>query len=213
MADIRKRWLFIAIASGIGVIGLYIFAVLTLWGQQLDNSWALAWQEQESTATSITGVLHIINPLTLVGMLVVIVLVGASRGELRLGIIATVGMAGAVLTAELMKTLLPRPDLAPETNALIGSVESLPSGHVTIVMAFTLALYAVSAPCCRRTVLIVGIIVTTIIGTSVILAGWHRPSDVLAGVLLAIGWCALAHLVAVSSNRTSIDSDENVGKG
>lgn len=201
--EAQRRWLFAAVASGIGVVALYVVAVLTPWGQKIDNSWALAWQEQESTARSITDVLHIINPLTLVGMLVVIVLVGASRGELRRGSIAAVGMAGAVLTAELMKRLLPRPDLAPDTNELIGSVESLPSGHVTIVMAFTLALYAVSAPCCRRTVLIVGIIVTTIVGMSVILAGWHRPSDVIAGVLLAIGWFAVAQLVVVRSVHTN----------
>lgn len=136
-------------------------------------------------------------------MLVLIVLVGASRGELRRGIIAAVGMAGAVLTAELMMRFLPQRHRVPETNAIIDSVQSFPSGLVTIVMAFTLALYAVSAPCCRRTVLSVGIIVTTIIGMSVILAGWHRPSDVFAGILLAIGWFAVARLVVVRSVRTS----------
>jgi membrane-associated phospholipid phosphatase len=136
-------------------------------------------------------------------MLIVIVLVGAGRGELRRGIVAAVGMAAAVVSAELLKWFLPRPDLAPETNALIGSVESLPSGHVTIVMAFTLALFAVSAPCCRRTVIIAGSIVTAIIGVSVILAGWHRPSDVFAGILLAISWYALGQ-AWMATRRTAV---------
>jgi membrane-associated phospholipid phosphatase len=68
---------------------------------------------------------------------------------------------------------------------------TLPSGHVTAVAGLVGAATLVVGRWLRPLVLLAGSLAVLVQGTATMLAGWHRPSDVVAGVLVAAGWTAL----------------------
>lgn len=108
---------------------------------------------------------------------------------------AVVGAAVVVLsnlTVQLLKrVLLEKPDLGIQEAA----VNSFPSGH-TAAAAAAVAVVLLAAPASSRPVVgLLGAAATTATGVATLLNGWHRPSDVVASLLVVAGWAALGGLV------------------
>jgi hypothetical protein len=95
---------------------------------------------------------------------------------------------GAVLTTEVLKPFV------FERPALLDSARdfhnSYPSGHTTIAYAVGIAATIVAPRRARRVVAAAAFLCGTGIGLSTVLAGWHRPSDVVGGLLVATAWAA-----------------------
>jgi membrane-associated phospholipid phosphatase len=112
-------------------------------------------------------------------------IVSVLRGRIALAVGAVVVIAGSNITTQLLKhTLLDRPDLG------LGTLNSLPSGHTTVVASAVGASLLVAPRGWRPLVALAGGLATTMTGASTIVAGWHRPSDVVAALAVSLVWTA-----------------------
>lgn len=117
-----------------------------------------------------------------------IVALATLRRRRDLAVAAAVAMLGANVTTQVLKALLPRPDLLPEAV----QEASLPSGHATVAISLALALVLVVPPAARPLAGVVGGAYAVGVGVATIAIDWHRPSDVAAAYLVAAVWTALA---------------------
>ncbi|MFC4000473.1 phosphatase PAP2 family protein [Prauserella oleivorans] len=128
------------------------------------------------------------DPLVLAGLLVVVALVGAVSGRLGPGLLGIAIVGGSVVGARLLKLILIRPDLGIEAST---THNSFPSGHVAAAAGLVLAaLYAMPTRA-RWWCAIPGAVAVSTVGAATVAVGWHRPSDVLGGVLTATALCLL----------------------
>lgn len=98
--------------------------------------------------------------------------------------------------AELLKPLLPRPYLI---NLMSNRSNSAPSGHVILAAAASVILLCAVPRAFRALAAVVGWIYTVLVGMSVIAGQWHRPTDVVMGLLI-VGGLAMLMLAATFSN-------------
>lgn len=155
------------------VVGSYVLGVLDPTGRALDDA-AL----ETATGVGLRG--EGLRVLELAGVptvaLAVLVLGGVAlargRGDRAAGVVALV--LGAQLVTQLLKAGLVRPDSA-EGN-------SLPSGHVTLVASLGVALVLVVPRALRPLAALAALAVTGVAGVATMVAGWHRPSDVVAAL-------------------------------
>ena len=123
---------------------------------------------------------------------VALVALAAARGRLRqaIAIAALVGVTS--VSSQVLKALLAYPrDDALDFGGHIYQA-AFPSGHSTAAM--TLAACAVlAAPRGARPIAAgLGALLALAVGYSVVTLGWHYPSDVVGGYLLATFWAHLA---------------------
>lgn len=110
-----------------------------------------------------------------------------------------VAVAGATLSTELLKTVLPHARAADHVWTWAGG-GSFPSGHTTIAASMSLAALTVSSTRWRRRLVGPLLAWTVLTGTATIAAGWHRPSDVLGALLMAALW----HRLVEETGRPSV---------
>ncbi|SME91455.1 PAP2 superfamily protein [Cellulosimicrobium cellulans J34] len=108
-------------------------------------------------------------------------------------------VVGANVTTQLVKhSLLGREEL-------IGGwhwENSLPSGHTTVAGSVAAALLLVVPRGARALVAVLGGAYTAATGVSTLVGQWHRPSDVVAAVLVVLAWAAL---VCAFTPRSALD--------
>jgi membrane-associated phospholipid phosphatase len=156
-------------------------------------------------------VAQLCNPHPYVVLAAVPVLVALARGRPRVAVTLGAIMLAANETTQLLKPLLaaPRDTVAwdPIANA------SWPSGHATAAMS--LALCAVIAVPARRRPVVAAVMSGFAIAVcySFLELGWHYPSDVLGGFLVAATWTLLgaAGLSVYEARRPSAARNEGVG--
>jgi membrane-associated phospholipid phosphatase len=167
------------------LVGLTWLALRTATGQWVDES---LMGTIEGASPSVMRVLGYVSmgsaALALAGCITVALL---HRGFV-LATAAAVLVIGASLSTQLIKAVLERPDVGIDT--LLHN--SLPSGHTTVVAAVGLAALLAAPGRLRGPLAALVAAATTLTGVSTILAGWHRPADVLTAVLVALVWGAIA---------------------
>lgn len=89
----------------------------------------------------------------------------------------------ATLLAQVLKSRLVRPHSLP---VLDDAGNSFPSGHVSLAAASMLALAIVAPPLLRPVILLVGWLWIGAVSAATVVAGWHRPSDTLGAIALAV---------------------------
>ncbi|EFQ84568.1 PAP2 family protein [Aeromicrobium marinum DSM 15272] len=169
---------------------LVVLAVGTEVGQEIDDSAMRTVGAGRDAQLSVLSVLGYVSigavALIVVGCLVV----AALRGSLRLAVAAVVVIAGANVTTQLLKrVLIDRPDFE------LGVLNSLPSGHTTLVAASVAALALVTPRALQPVMAAGGAFAVTMVGASTVVAGWHRPSDVVAACAVTLAWTGAATLV------------------
>ena len=110
------------------------------------------------------------------------------RGGLRLAGTILVVLLGATISAEALKHLTADPRgiyLVP--YARVG-VAAWPSGHTTATTALALCALWIAPPRWRPLAATAGAAYVLAVGSSVVLLGWHFPSDVLGGFCVAAAW-------------------------
>lgn len=137
---------------------------------------------------------------TLLGTISVGSLVLAGVGVATLGLLrrrpaqslaALAIVVGANATTQLLKPLLARLDpLGGDVERL--SQGSFPSGHATVAMSLALAIVVVTPAQARPAVALGAGLYSAAVGVGMLLLGWHFPSDVAAGFLIATAWAAAA---------------------
>lgn len=187
----------IALCCALGVVGLYLFYVRSERGQQLDaaafRGAEIAWPWGSEIAFQ---VLDVISIVTIAAAIIVILFIAIARRRWAIAVAATVVVAGANATTQLLKSyVFTRPVFAD--GAWFSN--SLPSGHTTVAASISFAMLIVVPVAARSSVTVLGVIATCATGISTMIQQWHRPSDVVAAVLVSAGWAAL--VVAVGGSR------------
>jgi membrane-associated phospholipid phosphatase len=137
-----------------------------------------------------TFVANLCNPVPYVLFAWIPMLVAVLRGRPRVALAIGVILLGANVTTHVLKPLLaaPRPF---DAHDAIGSA-SWPSGHATAAMSLVLCCVLAAPTRARPVVAAVGAIFAVAVCYSFLALGWHYPSDVLGGFLVATTWTLLA---------------------
>jgi membrane-associated phospholipid phosphatase len=132
---------------------------------------------------------HLCNPNPYVYLAAVPVLIALARRRPRVAVMLVLILLGANATTQLLKPLLAHarfsslPDL-PTTVA----PASWPSGHATAAMSFTLCMVVAVSARWRPFVAALGAAFAIAVCYAFLTLGWHFPTDVLGGFLVAATW-------------------------
>jgi membrane-associated phospholipid phosphatase len=130
-------------------------------------------------------------------VLVLALLAGALlAGRVRAGLVVGVGILAANLTTQFLKVALAVQRPYPADHYMPAA--SWPSGHTTAIVSLLLGLVIVLPPRLRPPVAALGGGIALLALGSIVLLGFHYPSDVLGGVLVASAWGAVALAVSGS---------------
>jgi hypothetical protein len=195
-------FLAVAIGSTLLFVLAYLIFVGTTPGQRIENL-ALLGAELRSDADRaaaldrLSSVTVAIFALALVGVLAT----GFVRRREVLAVTAAGSMVIAVLLAEVLKDVLPRPALVDGPAWLLRN--SFPSGSAAVAASIAIGALLVVPDRLRWAVLIAGVIFAALIGESVQTTGWHRLSDTIGGVLLVIAVSASGLVLLARAGRVS----------
>ncbi len=200
------RFALAAVGAGMLLFVDYAVFVLTEAGQRLENLGleGAALRDQVDRE----GSLWSLSQLSMLSFGIAILIVfGAALVRRRpgLGLLAAVVMIVSVGLAEVLKELLPRPELVTGPAWLLRN--SFPSGTATVAAAVAVGALLVAPGRLRWLVIPAGAVYVAIIGQATQIVGWHRLSGAVGGVLLvltvasiALVVLALAGLVVASEN-------------
>ncbi|MEV4483283.1 phosphatase PAP2 family protein [Micromonospora coxensis] len=195
-------WLVVlALAQTAAFAVVWRLAVHTGTGQWLDTV-ALTGNRigQDRIDELVNRILNAMSVVSLLATTAVIGFIALIRGRKALALAATLLIAGANVTTQVLKHVIDRPALGidPERDA-VGN--SLPSGHATIAASVALALILVLPPKVRALGAFLGVAYAAVAGVATLSAGWHRPSDAVAAFLVVGVWAALAGLLLLVFQR------------
>ncbi|MGR6320825.1 phosphatase PAP2 family protein [Micromonospora soli] len=195
-------WLVVmALAQAVAFLLVWRFGVHTRLGQWLDT---VALTGNRIGQSRIDGpVDRILNAMSVVSLLVVTAMIGfiaLIRGRKALALTATLLIAGANASTQLLKHYLVRPDFGVDPQrAAVGN--SLPSGHTAVAASVAVALILVLPAKLRVLGAFLGAGYAAAAGVATLSAGWHRPSDAVAAYLVVGGWAAVGGLVLLFFQR------------
>jgi membrane-associated phospholipid phosphatase len=145
------------------------------------------------------------DPLPYVYLGLVPIVAAALRRRPGAALAACGILIGANLTTELLKPLLAEPRAA----SLLGGVSpvspaSWPSGHATAAMALALAAVVAAPTRIRPVVAALGAGFAMLVSYSFLALGWHYPSDVFGGFLVAAAWGLVGLAAMRASDRRAV---------
>jgi membrane-associated phospholipid phosphatase len=189
-----------SLVAGVAFVGVYVVAVRTRAGQYVDErlmDWAAStagegavWAESLlETVGSAPSLL-----LATAAVVTVALLLHGPRRAVAVAVVA----AGTVIGSQVLKATLDRPLLTDEL-----AHNSFPSGHVAAVAGVLAALVLAAPRVLRPLLVLAGSVVVALVGLATTALEWHRPSDVLGSVLLAVTLAGLA--AALSRRRPPVD--------
>lgn len=173
------------------LIAAYIGFVTTVTGQTLDERALVAGREllrNNLTQSSALGFLQYLPEISAGVALLSLIAASIVRRSFTAPVIAGVGALGAVLTTQILKAVLPRPDL----NISEASMNSFPSGHITVATAAMIAVVLVSSPRWRPVTATLGGVFAATAASATYILSWHRPADAMGAVLVAAAWGLVA---------------------
>jgi membrane-associated phospholipid phosphatase len=186
----RQGVKFPAAAALACVLGLALLMVGAYWVGPLPQADVTALNGLEAlqgpvATPALYGIVHTADPVPIALMLAAILGVGVSLGRRRQAVMALIAVAGANLAAEVLKLGLAHPRLHPIDGVNHVWSTAFPSGHATGAMSIALAAVIVSPPRVRARVAALAGLYALAVGTALPIIGWHFPSDVLGGFLVA----------------------------
>lgn len=184
----------VAAASAAGLVATYVGAVRTAAGQALDTAVMVRLGELVGGSSAPRDVLDLVSPASVLLGTLVVALLGLVAGGVRAAVAGGTSVVGTVLGAQVLKEVLVRPELVP-VSAAYGS-NSLPSGHTAAVAGLAAGLVVALGLHARPWAWLVAGSVGWLAGLATVALQWHRPSDVVASLLLATGVAASAWIAA-----------------
>jgi membrane-associated phospholipid phosphatase len=138
------------------------------------------------------AIAHLADPLPLGLLAAALVLVALARGRPRLALAVPAVLLGANVTTQILKPALAQPRVCDCLGDQLVAAASWPSGHATASMSLTLCAVLVAPPRLRPTAAVVGCAFALGVSYGLLTLGWHYPSDVLGGYLVAALYTFLA---------------------
>lgn len=150
---------------------------------------------------------------TIAIILLACLLIALVRRQPVTGFTVIVAFALAILSAEALAAVIPRPDLAADLTTLVDNdgANTFPSGHAAIATGLCLAVITVSAPRWRPAATGFGLAFSPVVACSTVIAGWHRPSDAVGGIALTTAWMSLA--VALLAGQRAVAVQRRSSRG
>lgn len=191
----RQAALTVTLAAALGT-WLVWWAMVTTWpGQRVEERvFVTADRFQDVVNHLVEPVLLLGSPPWLVTGFLVVCGIGLLRRRRVAAGLAAVVILGSNLTTQVIKDgVFHRTGLVGEWNR---DINTLPSGHVTVVAAAWAALLLVTPRSWRPVTALAGAAATCAMSLATLGDRWHRPSDVVAAVLVVVAWTALACALA-----------------
>ena len=173
----RLAWL--AFASAGVLVLTHLLRIFTEWGQRWEDD---AFLEAQALSADVQdacdALLSTLRIPTIAALVVAFLVIAAYRRQALTGLAIAFAFAGAVVSAEVLAILIPRPDLAADLTALIDNdgANTFPSGHATIATALGLAFITVVAPRWRPWVAVIALAFSIAVACSTVIAGWAGPA-------------------------------------
>ena len=183
------------VAAVVSVVALAYLSLFTVTGQWLDTLIMYSFQAHipfQDVARTVLHTLASIPALLLFALILIVTVLLRKRFALLVRIVALLVVSNGA--TQMLKYLLVRPDM--EVGHSLAN--SFPSGHVTLATSVGLALIAAVPQRWKSVAGGVAWVAIAFVGVTVLSLGWHRLSDVLAGILVAT---AVALLVVPSEWR------------
>ncbi|MCL1871417.1 MAG: phosphatase PAP2 family protein [Promicromonosporaceae bacterium] len=199
-ARARVAAVVLAVLAAAGVHLTWFVFVATRSGQHVDAMALEGAQHGRDTLWHVARpVLDVVSVTFVVVGIAAAMVVAMLRRRWALALQVAVLVAGANVTTQVLKySVYPRPSLLPGWTG----ANALPSGHTTVAASVAAALLLVVPRTWRPLVAVLGAVWTAATGVSTLVGQWHRPSDVVAAVLVVLAWAA--GICAVRT-RSSLD--------
>jgi|GEM_PF-862656 len=193
------RFLVVAVVAIALFLATYLLLVATEPGQRIENL-ALRGAELRSDAEreAALGRLSVVTVAIFALAVVAVVTTGFLRRREPLAVMAATAMIGSVALAQVLKAVLPRPELVDGPAWLLRN--SFPSGSAAVAASIAIGALLVAPDRLRWATLIAGVLFAALIGEAVQTTGWHRLSDTIGGVLLVIAVAGLGLIVLSLGN-------------
>ncbi|UWP86235.1 phosphatase PAP2 family protein [Dactylosporangium fulvum] len=193
--------LLLAVVETVGFVEVWRFFVQTEHGQLLDY---VALTGNSIGRARVESVVHnTLNGISVLSLTVATIVIGfiaLARRRVALAVGAVLLIGGANATTQLLKAVIYRPDLGVDVErAAVGN--SLPSGHTTIAASVAVAFVLVLPAKARGPGALVAALFAALAGVATLSAGWHRPSDAVAALLIVGAWAAVTGLFIVLAQR------------
>jgi membrane-associated phospholipid phosphatase len=202
--------------AGIGLLVLTWYAAFHIGVlQRADRSILRGFSDlgRPRVDTIANRIAHLCNPNPYVYLAAAPVLTALLRRRPRAALAIGAILLGANVTTQLLKPLLaaPRPGTVIDGRQLV-ELASWPSGHATAAMSLTLCMVLAVPSRLRPYVAAAGAAFTVAVVYSFLTLGWHLPSDVLGGFLVAATW-TLAGVGGVWLSDTRVPRSRRSGSG
>jgi membrane-associated phospholipid phosphatase len=208
MLLLRPRTALIGAATGVALLILVWFLAFHVGAVgEADQSIFRGFYELSTRSTIsriATPVARLCDPKPYMYLVAIPLLIAVARRRFGLAVGIGAILLGANVTTELLKPLLAHPRAASQFGGLspVGA-SSWPSGHATAAMTWTLCLILAVPGRLRPAMAAFGAALAVAVTYSFLVLGWHYPSDVLGGYLVATTWTLLG-VAALRAARVPI---------
>lgn len=180
-------------AVGLAVTGVLAKLVpITAAGDAHTLDGFVALRDRAPLAPALDTIAHLADPGPYALAALLLALVALARRRPRVALVVPVVFVLTGFTTEQLKHLV----AAPRAQEWFGDswigAASWPSGHATAAMTMALCAVMVSPPRLRPTVAALGGGFAIAVAYAILTLGWHLPSDVLGGYLVAGAYVGLA---------------------
>jgi membrane-associated phospholipid phosphatase len=191
-----------ACAAALGLLTLLALGFAA--GRDIDVRLFLKLAEDEPSGSTLADAIASLgDPLPTLMLLVVACLIALLRGRPRGALAAVIVVVGANVTTQLLKVLLAHPRVKLAISGDPFEPNTFPSGHTTAAASVAVAYAFVVPAALRDLTLTLGAAFALAVGASVVVIGWHYPSDVLGAYLVVACWgfAVLAAMRAIAPRR------------
>lgn len=191
----------LALACALGALAVWLAAFALPLGRRLDGAAldAFGAVARPRLEPSIQGIANLAGPPGLIVIGSSIICIALLRRRWMMAALVPLILLAANLFTHLAKPSLAHPRIVELAGIDTAYPASWPSGHATVAMSLALCAVLVAGPRLRPVAAALGAAYAIGVGYSLVVLGWHLPSDVLGGFLVAatfalLGAAALAQL-------------------
>jgi membrane-associated phospholipid phosphatase len=183
----------LAAGCAVGAAATYLVALRSEWGLVHDAALHRHASGQGSLTVRAAGqrALRTIDAASLGAAVVALAVVALARRQVERAAVAVALVVLSVGSVERVKHGLPH----IRHGLPAGRPPTWPSGHASVAVALGLGLVLAAPPLLRATVAVAGAAYAAGIGLSVVVLGWHYPSDVIGSMFICGFWASLGAAV------------------
>jgi membrane-associated phospholipid phosphatase len=131
------------------------------------------------------------DPSPVIAMTAALITVAVARGRLRQAAAVAFLVGATSVSSQILKAVLAYPRSGRTLEGTHLDPSAFPSGHSTAAMTLAACAVLVAPRAVRPIAAGLGVLLALAVGFSVVTLGWHYPSDVVGGFLLATIWTLL----------------------